>query len=84
MVLSVPSFDVLALVKQECSARADVKDDVLVKREMARLEKDRIEVCKWYDMLMKTEDDHRIYLEIVKRRAPEDDPRIKDLEQKKI
>jgi len=62
----------------------NVKEDALVKREMARLEKDRIKVCKWYDILMKAEDDHRIYLEIVKRRAPEDDPRIKELEQKKI
>jgi hypothetical protein len=62
----------------------DVKDDALVKREMARLEKDRIKVCKWYDILMKAEEDHRIYLDIVKKRAPEDDPRIRELEQKEI
>jgi hypothetical protein len=62
----------------------DIRDDALVRREKARLEKDRIKVCKWYDILMKTEDDHRDFLEIVRKRAPKDDPRIRELEEKDI
>jgi len=62
----------------------DIKDDALVRREQTRLEKDGIKVCKWYDILTKTEDEHRDFLKIVKSRAPEDDPRIKELEEKGI
>lgn len=56
----------------------DVKDDGLVRREQKRLENDGIRVCKWYDVLSKTEDEHRAFLEIVKSRAPKDDPRSID------
>jgi len=62
----------------------DIKDDILVRAEQNRHEKDGIRVCKWYDILAKTEDDHRNFLEIVKSRAPKDDPRIIELEEKKI
>ena len=62
----------------------DIKDDVLVRREQSRLERDKIRVCKWYDILIKTEEEHRAFLNIVKSRAPKDDPRIKELEEKKI
>ena len=62
----------------------DIKDDVLVRREQNRLEKDRINVCKWYDILIKTEEEHRAFLNIVKSRAPKDDPRIKEIEEKEI
>lgn len=62
----------------------DVKDDALVRAEQNRLEKDGIKVCKWYDILSKNEEEHRDFLEIVKSRAPRDDPRIKELEEKEI
>jgi hypothetical protein len=62
----------------------DIQDDPLVEAERERLEKSNIKVCKWYDILMKTEGEHRDFLNIIKRRAPKDDPRIKDLEEKKI
>lgn len=57
----------------------DLVDDGLVRREQRRLERDKIQVCKWHDILMKTEDEHRVYLDVVKSRAPEDDPRIKEI-----
>jgi hypothetical protein len=41
-------------------------------------------VVKWYDLLEAAEDDQRDYLEVVKRRAPKEDPRIRELEEKKI
>lgn len=62
----------------------NIKDDALVRGEQSRLEKDRIRVCKWYDILSKTEEEHRAFLEIIKSRAPKDDPRIKELEDKEI
>jgi hypothetical protein len=62
----------------------DIKDDILVKAEQNRLEKDGIRACKWYDILTKTEEEHRAFLEIVKRRAPKEDPRIIELEEKEI
>lgn len=62
----------------------NIKDDALVRREQIRLEKDGIKVCKWYDILIKTEEEHRAFLNIVKSRAPKDDPRIKELEEKGI
>ena len=62
----------------------NVQDDALVRAEQNRLEKDRIKVCKWYDILSKAEQEHRTYTDIVKRRAPEDDPRIQELEEKDI
>jgi hypothetical protein len=62
----------------------DIKSDPLVRRQQDALERDGINVCKWYDVLMKTEDEHREFLDIVKGRAPRDDPRIKELEEKGI
>jgi hypothetical protein len=62
----------------------DIKDDALIRREQSRLEKDGIRVCKWYDILSKTEEEHKDFLEIIKSRAPKDDPRIKEIEDKEI
>lgn len=62
----------------------NIVDNGLVRREQTRLERDGIRVCKWYDILMKTEDEHREFLHVVKSRAPRDDPRIKELEDKQI
>ena len=36
-------------------------------------------VCKWTDLLMKANDGHQKYLSIIKRRAPQDDPRLMDI-----
>jgi hypothetical protein len=60
------------------------KNDPKVLRQMDRLEKDGIHCCKWYDLLNGAEDDHRAFLEIVKNRAPREDPRIRELEDKRI
>jgi hypothetical protein len=62
----------------------DIQNDPFVEAERERLETNKIRVCKWYDILMKTEDEHRDFLNIVKRRAPKDDPRIMELEEKEI
>ena len=48
------------------------------------MEASKIRVCKWYDILMKAEDEYRDFLSIIKSRAPKDDPRIKELEEKEI
>jgi hypothetical protein len=62
----------------------DIQDDPFVEAEKERLEANKIKVCKWYDILMKTEDEHRTFLNIIKSRAPRDDPRIRDIEEKEI
>lgn len=62
----------------------EFRDEPRVRREIKRLERDGIHVCKWYDVLMRAEDEHRKYLEVVKDRAPKDDPRIVELESKEI
>ena len=62
----------------------DIKSGPVVRRQQGALERDGIKVWKWYVVLMKTEDEHREFLDIVKSRAPEDDPRIKELEEKGI
>ncbi len=59
----------------------ELDGDRLVGREKERLEESKIFVCAWRDILMKTKDDHREFLNIVKSRAPEDDPRIIELEE---
>lgn len=43
------------------------------------LARDGIKVMMWDSVLKRTEDLHRDFLDVVKRRAPSDDPRIKDL-----
>lgn len=62
----------------------DYQDDARVQGQMDRLEDAGIHCCKWYDLLGTAEDDHRSYLDIVKSRAPKEDPRIKELEEKQI
>jgi len=62
----------------------DVRDDPSVRRGIKRLEQDHIYTCKWDDLLMRAEDDHRVFLEIVKGRAPKDDPRVAEIEEKGI
>lgn len=62
----------------------DIKNDPLVEAERDRMDANKIRVCKWYDILMKTEDEYREYLCIIKSRAPRDDPRVKELEEKEI
>ncbi|MEK6720837.1 MAG: ATP-binding protein [Chloroflexota bacterium] len=47
--------------------------------EKRRLRDDHISVVTWDKLLQDAERLHREYLEIVKARAPEDDPRIQDL-----
>lgn len=62
----------------------DIGSDSLVRRQQDALKRDGINVCKWYNILIWTQDEHREFLDIVKSRAPEDDPRIKELEEKGI
>jgi len=62
----------------------DYSNQSRVSNEIRRLEKDGIHCCKWYEILEAAEADHRLYLDIVKSRAPKDEPRIKELEQKQI
>jgi hypothetical protein len=62
----------------------DIKNDPLVEAERERMDANKIRVCKWYDILMKTEDEYRDFLCIIKSRAPKDDPRVKELEEKLI
>ena len=62
----------------------DYQNDPTVDGQMKRLEDAGIHCCKWYDLLQAAEDDQREYLEVVKSRAPKQDPRIKELEEKKI
>jgi len=47
--------------------------------EKKRLREDGISVVTWDKLLEDAERFHREYLDIVKARAPEDDPRIRDL-----
>lgn len=62
----------------------DYKEEPTVKSQIERLEKDGIHCCKWVDLLHKAEDDHRLYLEIVKSHAPKEDPRILEMEERGI
>ena len=67
-----------------CIIAYDIKQDPIVEEEVARLEDYGIHVFKWYALLEITEQDHKVYLDIVKNRAPKDDPRIIELEEKLI
>ena len=62
----------------------EYRDVPEVRGEIKRLEDDKIHACKWYDVLRRTEDDYKHYLQIVKNRAPKDDPRVVELEERKI
>lgn len=62
----------------------EYQDVPQVRREIKRLIDDKIFPCKWYDVLRRTEDDYMDYLQIVKGRAPKDDPRVRELEERKI
>lgn len=57
----------------------DIQHDPIVEEEIERLETSGIHVCKWYDVLDKAEQEYKDYSEIVKKRAPEGDPRIIEL-----
>ena len=50
--------------------------------EIKRLERDGIFALKWNDVLRRTREDHEEFLKIVKAKAPKDDPRIVELEEK--
>ena len=60
------------------------QDNAIVEAQMDRLEDAGIHCVKWYDLLQAAEDEQRKFLDIVKRKAPKDDPRIKELEEKKL
>ena len=59
----------------------NVQDNPTVEGQIAMLEKDKIYVSKWYEVLIKAEEDHKEFRNMVKRRAPTDDPRIKEIEK---
>jgi hypothetical protein len=60
----------------------DYGTDSTLTPEIKRLEKDGIFILKWDDVLRRTREEHAEYLKIVKAKAPKDDPRIKELEEK--
>lgn len=60
-----------------CLVHGRLKPDA--EGEKKRLREDGISVVTWDKLLEDAERFHREYLDIVKARAPEDDPRIRDL-----
>lgn len=51
---------------------------------IASLEKEGIHVVRWDDLLRKTENLHKDFLDVIKSRAPADDPRILALDEEVI
>jgi len=59
----------------------ELRDDIFIRREKSRLEKDGINICKWKNILSETELQYNDYLNLIKSKAPMDDPRIQELEK---
>jgi hypothetical protein len=58
------------------------QEDPRVEAQMDRLKEDGVYCCLWHELLEGAEENHSEYLNVIKSRAPKEDPRIKELEEK--